>query len=121
MGLIAVEGLQIISSAIHPSGNVTIQTQPSNYCKVDGKKIYRGDIDVIVPSGSVQSGATLINPLTITIKPQTINNTLVDGLKPISQGDTATKEGEFQIGSGTTFLPVTLTVTNAGQSEVDAT
>lgn len=120
---IAIEGCTILANmgAIQsPTGSFTVKTKADTNVSLSAGACYFGDIEVVVPSGSaLASGATLVDPVTITIK-ATGDNATTDKGKALLEGDHSSGEdqGTFQQGQATSKVKITLTVTEAGQSDV---
>ena len=117
MPLIAVEGCTITCSA----STFQITSQASQGVTIDGKGVYREKLSVLVPTGASQGGGTLVDPVSIDINPQVIAGTKADDKKPLAVGDTATANGNFQVGQSVTTLPIVVTITDAGQQAINVT
>ena len=104
------------------TASLTIVTQPLSDVSVkDGLKegkVYAGDLEVTVNSGSVP-GWTLVSPVNITIKPTHILNCKLDNKHPITEGDLGSANGTFTNGETTTTKSITLIVIDSGQDKVD--
>ena len=125
MGSIAIEGYVAIYASADGSpmsAVMKINTQPLNDIMVTAGaiqgKVYGGNMSVTVKSGTV-NGWSLVSPVTITIIPTIIQNSKVDGLAPLTEGDSGSAQGTFKMGDSTTTKTITLTISDSGQDKVD--
>lgn len=125
MGSIAIEGyvaIYVSADGSPMSAIMKINTQPLNDIMVTAGaiqgKVYGGNMSVTVKSGTVD-GWSLVSPVDITIVPTTIQNSKVDGLAPLTEGDSGSNVGIFKMGDSTTTKTITLTISDSGQDKVD--
>lgn len=121
MGALAVLGCTVEIMSGQSSEAIAITTSPSSDVAVNGNGVYFGDIDVSLSAITV--GNYLCTSGTITIK-GTASNVLDKNDNPAVQvNDSATKTLTFVDTTGQTpsqNLPVTIKITDAGQSDVIA-
>lgn len=104
-----------------PAGKFVIKTQADSNVLINGSPCYFGDVEVDVPSGSTLGGATLTSTVTIKIT-ATGNNITTSKGKALLKGDKSSgaDTGTFQAGQTSTTVPITLVITDAGQTDVIA-
>lgn len=121
MGALAVLGCTITITSGQQAAATLVKTQPSQKVKVGGKGVYFGDMEVMLTG--VTQGSLTCAEATLTIK-GTAGKTLdVDsGDKAVQVNDTATDTFEFTDSSSgaTTELPISIMITDAGQTDVVA-
>lgn len=121
MGALAVLGCTVEIMSGQSSEAIAITTSPSSDVAVSGKGVYFGDIDISLSAITV--GNYLCASGTITIS-GTASSILDKNNNPAVQlNDSATKSLTFVDTTGQTpsqSLPVTIKITNAGQSDVIA-
>lgn len=118
MSELAVKGCEVKITSGQSATSIEIVTPPSTDMFVGNNGIYFGDIDVLLTA--ITSGSLVCPSGTITIKGT--NADILDSAdkKAVQKGDSATKTLTFTDSStGTTSeLPVTIQITNAGQTDV---
>lgn len=131
MAFICVEGYKLSVTPMI-SGSASIETSPSAYVKINGKKCYRGNITVKV--SDYQGGAIVPNPATSTVVSTlgvgsgTISGssraTKIDGSAAVLEGDSTsvTVNGALYTPGSSQPTPVSQVVTvkiiSAGQSDI---
>lgn len=119
MAELAVLGCTVSIISEQTATTISITTPPSSDIAVNGKGVYFGDIDVALTA--ITAGSFTCAEGTITIE-ATGANVLEGAKKAVLKGDSGTKTLTFtESSSGTTMeISVTVQVTDAGQTDVDA-
>jgi hypothetical protein len=119
MAELAVKGCKVKITSGQQAVTIQIKTSPSSNIDVGGKGVYFGDIDVALATISQEN--LVCSSGTITIK-GTAANVLAGSDKAVQKGDNATDTFTFTDSSSgaTTDLPVTVEITDAGQTDVIA-
>ena len=120
MGALAVLGCTVEITSGQLSELIQITTSPSSDVAVNGKGVYFGDVDVQLTAITI--GNYLCSSGTITIS-GTANNVTSGNKNAVQINDSATKTLTFVDTTGQTpsqNLPVTIQITDAGQSDVIA-
>lgn len=120
MSEVAVQGCTVSITSGQSATTIQITTSPSNKDFVDDKGIYFGDIDVSLTA--ITSGSLVCASGTITIKGTASNVLDSNGNKAVQKNDSATKTLTFTDTStqATSDIPVTIKITDAGQTDVIA-
>lgn len=118
MPLIAVQDCTI-TDTIH-QGQCQILSGLSAGTKIDNKFICLDGLKVLVSGGTIPGPQ--IAPITVTINAMQIIGTKIEGKLPLAMGEVSSgsETGSYQVGNVTQTLPIILTITNAGQSGVNA-
>lgn len=118
MSELAVQGCEVKITSGQSCKAIAITTSPSSDNFVGSNGIYFGDIDVSLTA--ISSGNFACPSGIITIKGTNADILDSDGNKAVQKGDSGTKTLTFtDSSSGTTSkLPVTIQITNAGQTDV---
>ncbi len=118
MPMVAVEGCKI-EDTVH-KGTCTIQSGLSVNTKIDGKKICLDGLKVLVSGGTVPGPQ--VAPITVTINANLIKGAKFDGTLPLAVGEVSSgsEMADYTVGQSTVTSPVVLTITDAGQSDVEA-
>lgn len=116
---VAVEGCTISAQPPITGGSFTIQTPASEKVKAGGKGVYSGNIAVLV-AGTIFGSYAQSAPVTINIQPSMLKNLKVDGNIALGLGDggITTDPVKYVAGTTSTTSPITIKITNAGQSKV---
>lgn len=119
MPLIAVDGCTITDTA--HQGTCSIVSGLSVATKVDGKAVCLDGLKVMVSNGTVPGAQ--VAPVTVTINAKLIHGVKFEGKAPLAVGEVSggSETAEYQVGNSTVSAPVVLTITNAGQSDVQGT
>lgn len=120
MSELAVQGCTVSITSGQSATTIQITTPPSNKDFVGTKGIYFGDIDVSLTA--ITSGSLVCASGTITIKGTASNILDSGGNKAVQKNDSATKTLTFTDSStgATSDIPVTIKITDAGQTDVIA-
>lgn len=119
MSELAVLGCTVQITSGQTATSITITTSPSSDISINSKGVYFGDIDVTLIA--VKQGSFVCPEATLTIK-GTASNVLSGSKKAVQKNDNATDTFTFTDPSTlvTTDLPVTIQITDAGQTDVIA-
>jgi uncharacterized Zn-binding protein involved in type VI secretion len=114
-GLIAVQGCMVTGT---PAVTPLPQPNPtfSTTVLVDGKGVFFDKITLPIAGLTIPAG-TITAPATVDI-PGVSQNVLVDGKPVVCLGDKVTVTVSWTQGSSSGSVPVTFTVTDAGQTSV---
>ena len=120
MSELAVQGCTIEITSGQKASLIQITTPPSAKVKAEGKGIYFGDIEVSLTA--ITQGSLSCPSGTITISGTASNVLNANGDCAVQKNDTATDTFTFTDSSSgsTTDLPVTILITDAGQTKVVA-
>lgn len=120
MSELAVQGCTVSITSGQSATTIQITTPPSDKVFVGTKGVYFGDIDVSL--ATITLGSLVCASGTITIKGTASNILNSSGDKAVQKNDTTTKTLTFTDSStgATSDLPVTIKITNAGQTVVEA-
>lgn len=120
MSEVAVQGCTVSVTSGQSVTSIQITTSPSDKDFVDDKGIYFGDIDVSLTT--ITSGSLVCASGTITIKGTASNVLDSNGNKAVQKNDSATKTLTFTNPStgATSNIPVTIKITDTGQTDVIA-
>ena len=118
MSELAVQGCEVKITSGQSCEVITITTSPSSDIFVGSKGVYFGDIDVSL--SAITSGSLTCPSGTITIKGTNTDVFDSDGNKAVQKGDSGTKTLTFTDSStgATSSIPVTIQITDAGQTDV---
>lgn len=118
MSELAVKGCEVKITSGQSASKITITTLPSTDIFVGNNGVYFGDIDVLLTA--ITSGSLTCASGTITISGTNADVLNAEGKKALQKGDKATKTLTFTDSSSgaTSKLPVTIQITDAGQSDV---
>lgn len=116
MPFVALENCQI-QDTIH-QGQCTIQSGLSPFSTMDGKKVCLDGLKVLVSGGTVPGPQ--VAPVVVTINAAMITGTKVDDKVPLAVGDVSsgTETAQYQVGQSVVTAPVVLTISNAGQTDI---
>lgn len=119
MPFVALENCQI-QDTIH-QGTCTIQSGLSPFSTMDGKKVCLDGLKVLVSGGTVPGPQ--VAPVVVTINAAMITGTKVDDKVPLAVGDVSsgTETAQYQVGQTVVTAPVVLTISNAGQNDIQMT
>lgn len=117
MSELAVQGCTIQITSGQQASLIQITTPPSAKVKAEGKGVYFGDIEVSLTA--ITQGNLSCPSGTITISGTASNVLNADGDCAVQKNDTATDTFTFTDSSSgsTTDLPVTVLITDAGQTK----
>jgi putative lipoic acid-binding regulatory protein len=118
MSELAVKGCEVKITSGQSASKIQITTPPSSDMFVGSNGIYFGDIDVQLTS--ITSGSLTCASGTITIKGTNDDVLNSDGEKAVQKNDNGTKTLTFTDSStgSTSDLPVTVQITDTGQTDV---
>lgn len=116
MPLVAVDGCTITDAA--HQGTCTILSGLSTATKIDGKAVCLDGLKVQVAGGSVPGAQ--IEPVTVTLNARMIQGVKFEGKAPLALGEVSggSETADYQVGQTVVNMPVVLTITDAGQSDV---
>ena len=116
MPLVAVDGCTITDAA---QGECTILSGLSTATKIDGKAVCLAGLKVQVANGSVPGGKQM-EPVTVTLNARLIQGVKFEGKAPLALGEVSSgsETANYQVGQTVVNMPVVLTITDAGQSDV---
>lgn len=120
MSEVAIKGCTVSITSGQSATTIQITTPPSDKDFVGTNGIYFGDIDVSLTA--ITSGSLVCASGTITIKGTASNVLDSNGNKAVQKNDSATKTLTFTDTStqATSDIPVTIKITDAGQTDVIA-
>jgi hypothetical protein len=118
MSELAVKGCEVKITSGQSATKIDIVTLPSTDIFVGSNGVYFGDIDVLLTA--ITSDSLACPSGTITIKGTNADILNSANKKAVQKGDSATKTLTFTDSSSgaTSKLPVTIQITDAGQSDV---
>lgn len=116
MPFVALENCQI-QDTLH-QGTCQIQSGLSPFSAMDGKKVCLDGLKVLVSGGTVPGPQ--VAPVVVTINAAMITGTKVDDKVPLALGDVSsgTETAQYQVGQTVVTEPVVLTISNAGQTDI---
>lgn len=116
MPLVALENCKI-DDTVH-MGTCTIQSGLSPFTTMDGKKVCLDGLKVLVSGGTVPGPQ--VAPVVVTINAAMITGTKVDDKVPLAVGDVSsgTETAQYQVEQTVVTAPVVLTISNAGQTDI---
>lgn len=116
MPLVALENCTI-DDTVH-KGTCKIQSGLSPFTAMDGKKVCLDGLKVLVSGGTVPGPQ--VAPVVVTINAAMITGTKVDDKVPLAVGDVSsgTETAQYQVGQSVVTAPVELTISNAGQTDL---
>ena len=119
MPFVALEDCQI-QDTIH-KGKCTIKSGLSVNTKVDGKKVCLDGLKVLVSGGTVPGPQ--VEPVEVTIDAALIDGVKIDGKLPLAAGEVSSgsETAQYTVGQSVVTAPVVLTISNAGQNDVQMT
>ncbi len=117
---LAVLGCTIEITSGQQAVAMVVKTQPSQKVSVGGKGVYFGDMEVMLTG--VTQGSLVCPEATLTIKGTAAKVLNADGDKAVQADDNATDKFTFTDSSSgaTTSLPISIQITDAGQTDVVA-
>ncbi len=116
MPLVALENCKI-DDTVH-KGTCEIQGGLSPLTTMDDKKVCLDGLEVLVSGGTVPGPQ--VEPVVVTINAAMITGTKVDDKVPLAVGDVSsgTETAKYQVGQTVVTAPVVLTISNAGQTDI---
>lgn len=119
MPFVALENCQI-QDTIH-QGTCTIQSGLSEFTKIDGKKVCLDGLKVLVSGGTVPGPQ--VAPVVVTINAALIAGVKIDGKLPLAAGEVSSgsETAQYTVGQSVVTAPVVLTISNAGQNDIQMT
>ena len=120
MGALAVLGCTITITSGQQAAATLVKTQPSQKVDVGGKGVYFGDMEVMLTG--VTQGTLTCAEATLTIKGTASKVLDANSNKAVQVNDSATDTFEFTDSSSgvTSELPISIMITDAGQTDVIA-
>lgn len=118
--LIANADCIVTPNVVGGTAVATITSIPATKELLNGKGIYFGDMDVEVSGAAIPGVCVQVAPETLTISPSSTKlRRSTDGTFPIRLLDSVTGSvsGQNPNTGAACTIPVTLTITNAGQSK----
>lgn len=118
MPFVALENCQI-QDTLH-QGTCQIQSGLS-VTKVDGKKVCLDGLKVLVSGGTVPGPQ--VEPVVVTINAALISGVKIDEKLPLAGGEVSSgsETAQYTVGQSVVTAPVVLTISNAGQNDVQMT
>lgn len=119
MPFVALETCQI-QDTLH-QGTCQIQSGLSVNTKVDGKKVCLDGLKVLVSGGTVPGPQ--VAPVVVTINAALIGGAKIDDKLPLAGGEVSSgsETAQYTVGQSVVTAPVVLTISNAGQNDVQMT
>ena len=119
MPFVALENCQI-QDTLH-KGTCQIQSGLSVNTKVDGKKVCLDGLKVLVSGGTVPGPQ--VEPVVVTINAAIISGVKIENKLPLAGGEVSSGDetAEYTVGQEVVTAPVVLTISKAGQNDVQMT
>lgn len=119
MPFVALENCQI-QDTVH-QGTCEIQSGLSPFTTMDGKKVCLDGLKVLVSGGTVPGPQ--VAPVVVTINAAMITGTKVDDKLPLAGGEVSSgsETAQYTVGQSVVTAPVVLTISDAGQNDIQMT
>lgn len=116
MAFVALENCTIVDT-LH-QGTCTIQSGLSENTKCDEQKVCLDGLKVVVSGGTVPGAQ--VDPVVVTINAAIIGGTKIEGKLPLAAGEVSSGEetAQYVVGEEVVTLPVVLTISDAGQNDI---